>query len=304
MPKAPLPAPSGSRGATNQIGKNRNVSDIFISYAREDRVRAKQLAEAFKAQGWSVFWDRTIPPGKTWRKVIGTALHEARCVIVVWSEASILSSWVCEEAEEGRERDILVPVFFDEVRPPIGFGSIQAASLVNWDGGPTAEEFQELVSAVADILGLPKEPPAPRVPPQEPEPVPPQQPESLTPRESPREISGVADILGSPNCRAATTSSRTRAGTASATGVTSAPEEPERDQCRRRYPRFPACRAATTSSRTRAGTDSAIGVTSTPGEREREEQKRTKADPMDCRTRTWGRDRWVGGRPVCEFVTG
>jgi hypothetical protein len=29
-----------------------------------------------------VFWDRTILPGKTWRQVIDTALHEARCVIV------------------------------------------------------------------------------------------------------------------------------------------------------------------------------------------------------------------------------
>jgi formylglycine-generating enzyme required for sulfatase activity len=132
------------------------VSDIFISYAREDLERAKKLAEGLEAQGWSVFWDRYIPPGKTWRKVIGTALHEARCVIVAWSEASIQSSWVCEEAEEGREREILVPVFFEEVRPPMGFRGIQAASLVNWDGHSTAEEFQQLVSAVADIVGLPK----------------------------------------------------------------------------------------------------------------------------------------------------
>jgi hypothetical protein len=100
------------------------VSDIFISYAREDLGRAKQLAEALQAQGWSVFWDRDIPVGKSWREVITKASHEARCVIVAWSRASIASVWVREEAEEGREREILVPVFFDEVRPPIGFGFI------------------------------------------------------------------------------------------------------------------------------------------------------------------------------------
>jgi TIR domain len=44
------------------------LSDIFISYAREDLRRAKQLAEALKAQGWSVFWDRTIPAGKSWQR--------------------------------------------------------------------------------------------------------------------------------------------------------------------------------------------------------------------------------------------
>ena len=134
------------------------MSDIFISYAREDRRRAKQLAEALEAQGWSVFWDQVIPPGKTWHEVIGTALQEARCVIVAWSRASITSGEVYKEAEEGHKRKILVPVFFEEVRPPMGFRGIQATSLVSWDGRPTAEEFQQLVSAVADIIGSPKQP--------------------------------------------------------------------------------------------------------------------------------------------------
>jgi formylglycine-generating enzyme required for sulfatase activity len=74
--------------------------------------------------------------------VIDAALHKVRCVIVAWSEASIQSSWVREEAEEGRGRKILVPVLFAEVKPPIGFRSIQTASLVNWDGRPTAEEWE------------------------------------------------------------------------------------------------------------------------------------------------------------------
>jgi hypothetical protein len=179
--------PAESDGGTEALWRGNPLSDIFISYAREDRGRAKQLAEALEAHGWSVFWDRTIPPGKTWREVIAKALHEARCVVVAWSEASIASGWVHEEAEEGHERKILVPIFFEEVRPPMGFRSIQAASLVNWDGRPTAEEFQQLVSAVADILGPPKQPAAPRPPPQEAEPALTQQPESPAPRESPRE---------------------------------------------------------------------------------------------------------------------
>jgi hypothetical protein len=114
--------PAESDGGTEALWRGNPLSDIFISYAREDRGRAKQLAEALKAQGWSVFWDRTIPPGKTWREVIAKALHEARCVVVAWSEASIASGWVHEEAEEGHERKILVPIFFEEVKPPMGFG--------------------------------------------------------------------------------------------------------------------------------------------------------------------------------------
>ena len=41
------------------------MSDIFLSYASDDRSRARSLAEALEAQGWSVWWDRIIPAGRT-----------------------------------------------------------------------------------------------------------------------------------------------------------------------------------------------------------------------------------------------
>ena len=64
------------------------MSDIFISYAREDLERVALLAQALAKQGWGVFWDRTIPTGKDWRDVIGEKLGAARCVVVVWSRYS------------------------------------------------------------------------------------------------------------------------------------------------------------------------------------------------------------------------
>ena len=105
------------------------MSDIFISYAKKDLERIRPLAEALEGRGWSVFWDRTIPAGGTWREVVGKALHESRCIVVAWSQESIESTWVQEEADEGRERGILTPVLIDDVRPPLGFRSIQAARL-------------------------------------------------------------------------------------------------------------------------------------------------------------------------------
>ena len=50
------------------------MADIFISYASEDRLRAEPLAKALEEQGWSVWWDRTIPPGETFDQVIATQL--------------------------------------------------------------------------------------------------------------------------------------------------------------------------------------------------------------------------------------
>lgn len=38
------------------------MADIFISYARHDEPRARQLAEALTARGWEVWWDLHIMP--------------------------------------------------------------------------------------------------------------------------------------------------------------------------------------------------------------------------------------------------
>ena len=131
------------------------MSEIFISYASEDRPWAEMLAAALEEQGWSTFWDRTIPTGKTWREVIGLELGEARCVVVLWSAASVKSGWVQEEADDGRERRILIPVCIEPVRPPIGFRSIQTADLSDWDGTQATPAFQRLVADITRLIGLP-----------------------------------------------------------------------------------------------------------------------------------------------------
>lgn len=105
------------------------MADVFISYAREDEPRIGVLVRALESQGLSVWWDRQIPAGRTWREHIGAALGAARCVVVAWSTHSIGSHFVAEEADEGKQRQILVPVLIDPVLPPLGFRSIHAADL-------------------------------------------------------------------------------------------------------------------------------------------------------------------------------
>ena len=131
------------------------MSDIFISYASEDREAAKLLAGALESLGWSVWWDRTIPAGRSFSDVIDEALAEARCVLAIWSKIAVKKNWVLEEAQDGVDRGILVPAFIQDVRPPRGFRRIQAADLIGWDGTVTAAKFQKLVSDVALVLGPP-----------------------------------------------------------------------------------------------------------------------------------------------------
>jgi len=129
------------------------MSDIFVSYASDDKSRIAPLVNALTAQGWDVWWDREIPPGRTFDEVIEEALEAARCVIVVWSKASVKSRWVKAEATEGDRRGILVPIQIDTVSIPLSFRQIQAAQLIDWDGSSDNPEYLRLQNSIITLLG-------------------------------------------------------------------------------------------------------------------------------------------------------
>jgi hypothetical protein len=128
------------------------MSDIFISYARADKEKAELLANAFSQKGCSVWWDREIPPGKSFDEVIENALNSARCVIVLWSKDSVSSRWVKTEAAEGAARGILVPALIDNAPIPLEFKRIEAADLSDWQGDFSHREFDQLLRTVAGMV--------------------------------------------------------------------------------------------------------------------------------------------------------
>ena len=132
------------------------MSDIFLSYSSQDRSRVETLAHALEAQGFSVWWDHDIPPGTTWDKVIEAALEEAKCVVVVWTGASVESDWVRNEAGEGRKRQNLIPVLFEPVEIPLAFRRVQTLSLTDWEGTVPHDGFARLVQGIARMLGQPE----------------------------------------------------------------------------------------------------------------------------------------------------
>jgi formylglycine-generating enzyme required for sulfatase activity len=132
------------------------MSDIFLSYASGDRERVRPLVEALEQAGWSVFWDFTIPAGMTWRRFLQEKLENTRSIVVVWSEHSINSRWVLEEADEAESQKIpIIPVLLDNVSPPLGFRSIQAKNLSGWDGDPSSPLVRDLFKDITNILGPP-----------------------------------------------------------------------------------------------------------------------------------------------------
>jgi hypothetical protein len=123
--------------------------DVFISYAKGDRARAAELASALEANGWSVWWDRDIPPGRTFDEVIEEALTQARSVVVLWSAESVKSRWVRTEASAAAERGTLVPALIEPVTIPLEFRRLEAADLTGWHGDQSHPELQQLVETLA-----------------------------------------------------------------------------------------------------------------------------------------------------------
>jgi hypothetical protein len=131
------------------------MSNVFISYANEDRSKAEKLAHALEARGWSVWWDRHILPGKDFDHAIEEALSAAKCVIVLWSPHSVTSHWVKDEATQARERSILLPALIAQTRIPIGFRQVQTADLSEWPGDSSSANFEQLLAGVAAMISSP-----------------------------------------------------------------------------------------------------------------------------------------------------
>ncbi len=121
---------------------------VFLSYARVDRARAATLAQALEASGIEVWWDVEIKGGDAFANSIEAALYAADAVIVAWSQASVASDWVRDEAGHGRDRKRLVPVSLDGILPPLGFRQYHAVDLRQWHGAAEAPEIAALVAAV------------------------------------------------------------------------------------------------------------------------------------------------------------
>jgi hypothetical protein len=128
------------------------MADIFVSYATEDRERARTVAQALEERGWDVWWDREIPLGRVYDDAIEQALAASRCAIVLWSRTSVASEWVRSEASEAKRRGILVPVFLDPIDPPLAFRLLQGADLAAWEPGTPHEEFDKLVERIGELL--------------------------------------------------------------------------------------------------------------------------------------------------------
>jgi TolB-like protein/tetratricopeptide (TPR) repeat protein len=125
------------------------MADVFLSYSRQDLRRARPVIKALEAAGLSVWWDRRLIGGSEFSKEIRAELDSAAAVVALWSERSVNSPWVLDEAARGRESRRLVPAMLDGTPPPLGFGQIHTVDLSHRHSAAV----EELVAAVVAKIG-------------------------------------------------------------------------------------------------------------------------------------------------------
>jgi hypothetical protein len=86
------------------------MADIFISYSKADRALAVTISTFLEAEGWTVWWDKSLAAGDSYRDEIMSQLAAARAVITLWTENSVRSDWVRAEAGRAKAEGKLIPV--------------------------------------------------------------------------------------------------------------------------------------------------------------------------------------------------
>jgi hypothetical protein len=131
------------------------MADIFISYSKEDRDQALKLSSALEAEGWSVWWDKSLNAGDLYRDEIMTELAKARAVISIWTENSIHSDWVRAEAGRAKAEGKLIPVKvsgIDYDKLPLPFGEMHTENI---------DQLQLIKAAISSLLSRPAIEPSP-----------------------------------------------------------------------------------------------------------------------------------------------
>jgi hypothetical protein len=129
------------------------MTDVFFSYSSKDRERVRPIRDALVAEGFEVFWDQEVPPGRNWDEWIRERLDTARCAIVFWSATSVKSDNVVHEATVAKNAGKLIPVLLDPIEAgqfPMGHYTTQGLLWpARGDVGATLHRLREEVEAKA-----------------------------------------------------------------------------------------------------------------------------------------------------------
>jgi TolB-like protein len=128
------------------------MTDVFLSYSRDDQATARRFAEAFEREGLTVWWDQTLRSGENYDQVTEAALREAKAVVVLWSKHSVDSRWVRAEATQADRNGTLVPVMIEACNRPIMFELKHTAELAHWKGNAADPVWKSFLGDIRQFV--------------------------------------------------------------------------------------------------------------------------------------------------------
>ncbi|MEQ1609118.1 MAG: TIR domain-containing protein [Hyphomonadaceae bacterium] len=130
------------------------MTDVYISYAREDRESVRTLSEMLRFEGWDVWMDPSDPSIDN-SAAVDMKLGSAGAILVVWSGYSRSSENVRSEAATGLYKNKLIQVRIDMAAPPRPFDQVEVVDISLWSGERDDPNWRKILSAVRLYAGAP-----------------------------------------------------------------------------------------------------------------------------------------------------
>jgi hypothetical protein len=108
-----------------------------------------------REQGYSVWFDESLPAHRAYSEVIAEKLDSAAAVLVLWSEDAVRSQWVRSEANRARETGRLVQAGLDAAQLPMPFDQVQCADLSKWRGRNSHAGWRQVSGSIEALVGTP-----------------------------------------------------------------------------------------------------------------------------------------------------
>src|SRR4051794_9937929 len=122
--------------------------EVFLCYSHFDRSIAHGLATVLEGYGFSVWWDHALLGGDNFRQMIAERIRSAKVVLALFSQHSVESGWVIDEAGRAHQAGKLVPILIEAVDVPLGFGQLHHCNLIHWNKERNAAGIEDIVLAV------------------------------------------------------------------------------------------------------------------------------------------------------------
>lgn len=129
------------------------MADVVICYAPDNQATVRQLADAIRAEGWTVWYDESPAAGSAGG--VTEQILNAKAAVVVWSASAVASEWVRADANVARGLRRLVQASADDATPPVPFEAGEVASISTWLGDTAHPGWARIRAELVALAGAP-----------------------------------------------------------------------------------------------------------------------------------------------------